>query len=106
MGVVPLLKVDGAADVFHWCWFTNCGGLVYNVFLHAILLKGALIFSGGLAVAVLGLRPVVVAILLEKFGIMCLDYAFYVLCATVRQFEGVAVEDGVQYMLLVEVGGD
>ena len=105
MGVVPLLKADSAADVLHRRWL-DCCGLVHNVLLHAILLKGALIFSGGLAVAVLGLRPVVVAILLEEFGVVCLNYAFYVLCATVRQFEGVAVEDGVQYVLLVEVGGD
>ena len=105
MCVVPLFKADSAADVLPRRRF-NCCGLVYNVFLHAILLKGALIFSGGLAVAVFGLRPVAVAVLLEEFGIMCLNYTFYVLCATVRQFEGVAIEDGVQYVLLVEVGGD
>ena len=65
-----------------------------------------MVLSGGLTVAALGLLLVVVAVLLEKFGIVCLDNAFDILGATVRQFEGVAVEDGVQYVLLVEVGGD
>ena len=90
------LEVLCDSDIEVGIW-VGCGGFVYDIPLLAFASEGALLPFGCLAVALFSV--VIFLVLPENFSVVRLDDLLDVCCATVRQFQGVFVENRVQLVV-------
>ena len=92
VGIITFFEVVGGANVYHL--FVVCleSGLVYD-WLLTLALGGAEVFAAAVAWFV---GYYFMLLFREELLVVCLNYGPHILCTTVRQFDGIFVEDGVQ----------